>query len=130
MILGGSSEYPPSTFLSRNKKNNVYPCETQFYYIKMGLKGSKLYRYVFVMFTWFRQLQPLTSEWTLECDVSGACSSGFGRVVNQRSSAGLGAGYFLETGEMSHFVIARIFKSWNCQTQYFKLRRKPGMKIF
>ena len=36
-------------FFSRNKKNNVYPCKPQFYYIKVGLRGSKLYRYVFVM---------------------------------------------------------------------------------
>ena len=36
-------------FLSRNNKNNVYPCKPQFYYIKWGLRGSKLYRYVFVM---------------------------------------------------------------------------------
>ena len=44
---GGSNEYPKFMFLSRNKKNNVYPCKPQFYYIK-GLRGSKLYRYVFV----------------------------------------------------------------------------------
>ena len=43
---GGSNEYPQSLFLSRNKKNNVYPCKPQFYYIKVG---SKLYRRVFVM---------------------------------------------------------------------------------
>ena len=30
-------------------KNNVYPCKPQFYYIKWDLRGSKLYRYVFVM---------------------------------------------------------------------------------
>ena len=41
--------YPQSMFLSRIKKNNVYPCKPQFYYIKVGLRGSKLYRYVFVM---------------------------------------------------------------------------------
>ena len=35
--------------LSRNKKNNVYPCKTQFYYIKGDLNGSKLCRLVFVM---------------------------------------------------------------------------------
>ena len=29
-------------------KDNVYPCKPQFYYIKVGLRGSKLYRYVFV----------------------------------------------------------------------------------
>ena len=31
---GGSNEYPQSIFLSRNKKNNVYPCKPKFYYIK------------------------------------------------------------------------------------------------
>ena len=36
---GGSNEYPQSVFLSRNKKNNVYPCKPQFYYIKAGFKG-------------------------------------------------------------------------------------------
>ena len=36
---GGSNKYPQSMFLSRNKKNNVYPCKPQFYYIKMGFKG-------------------------------------------------------------------------------------------
>ena len=45
---GGSNEYPQSMFFIRNKKNNVYPCKPQFYYMK-GLKGSKLYRHVFVM---------------------------------------------------------------------------------
>ena len=30
-------------FLSRNKKNNVYPCKPEFYYIKMGFKGGKKY---------------------------------------------------------------------------------------
>ena len=48
---GGSNEYPQSMFLSRNKKNNVYPCKPQFYYIKVGFKGSILYRHVFVMNT-------------------------------------------------------------------------------
>ena len=35
---GGSNEYPQSMLLSRNKKNNVYPCKPQFYYIKVGFK--------------------------------------------------------------------------------------------
>ena len=39
---GGSNEYPQSMFLSRNKKNNVYPCKPQFYYIKVGSKGFKI----------------------------------------------------------------------------------------
>ena len=39
---GGSNEYPQSMFWSRNKKNNVYPCKPQFYYIKVGFKGVKI----------------------------------------------------------------------------------------
>ena len=46
---GGSNEYPQSMFLCRNKKINVHPCKPQFYYIKVGFKGVKLYRRVFVM---------------------------------------------------------------------------------
>ena len=29
-------------FLSRNNKNNIYPCKPQFYYIKVGFKGVKI----------------------------------------------------------------------------------------
>ena len=39
---GGSNEYPQSLFLSRNKKNNVYPCKPQFYYIKAGFNGVNI----------------------------------------------------------------------------------------
>ena len=39
---GGSNEYPQSMFLSRNKKNNAYPCKPLFYYIKVGFKGVKI----------------------------------------------------------------------------------------
>ena len=39
---GGSNEYPQFMFLSRNKKNNAYPCKPQFYYIKVGFKGVKI----------------------------------------------------------------------------------------
>ena len=39
---GGSNKYPQSMFLSRNKKNNVYPCKSQFYYIKVGFKEVKI----------------------------------------------------------------------------------------
>ena len=41
----GYSLEPPqrqSMFLSRNKKNNVYPCIPQFYCIKVGFKGVKI----------------------------------------------------------------------------------------
>ena len=39
---GSSNEYPQSIFLNRNKKNNVYACKPQFYYIKVGFKGVKI----------------------------------------------------------------------------------------
>ena len=39
---GGFNEYPQSMFLSRNKKNHVYPCKPQFYFIKVGFKGVKI----------------------------------------------------------------------------------------
>ena len=39
---GGSNKYPQSMFLSKNKKNNIYPCKPQFYYIKVGFKGVKI----------------------------------------------------------------------------------------
>ena len=37
-----SNEYQQSMFLSRNKKNNVYPCNPNIYYIKVGFKGVKI----------------------------------------------------------------------------------------
>ena len=46
---GNSNAYPQSMFMSRNKKNNVYPCKSRSYDIKKGLRGSQLYRHVFVM---------------------------------------------------------------------------------
>ena len=39
---GGSNEYPQSMFLSRNTKNNVYPCKPKFYYRKLGFKRVKI----------------------------------------------------------------------------------------
>ena len=38
----GSNEDPQSIFLSKNKKNNVYPCKPQFYHLKAGFKGVKI----------------------------------------------------------------------------------------
>ena len=38
---GGSNGYTQSV-LSRNKKNIVYPCKPQFYYIKVGFEGIKI----------------------------------------------------------------------------------------
>ena len=39
---GGSNEYTQYMLLSKNKKNNVYPCKPQFYYIKVGFKGVSI----------------------------------------------------------------------------------------
>ena len=33
--------------LSRNQKNNVYPCKSPFYYIKVGFKGIKIIKVCF-----------------------------------------------------------------------------------
>ena len=46
---GGSNAYPLSVFLSRNKKNNLYPFKPQFYYIKVGFKRGQNY---IGMFSW------------------------------------------------------------------------------
>ena len=36
------NEYRNLCFFWQNKKNNVYPCKPQFYYIKVGFKGVKI----------------------------------------------------------------------------------------
>ena len=36
------NDYQQFMIFSRNKKNNVYHCKPQFYYIKVGLKGVKI----------------------------------------------------------------------------------------
>ena len=41
---GGSNDFPQAMFLRRNKKNIVYLCKPQFYCIKVGFKGVKLYK--------------------------------------------------------------------------------------
>ena len=44
---GGSNEYPQSRFLSRNKKNNIYPYKSQFFYIKVGFKRVRIIKACF-----------------------------------------------------------------------------------
>ena len=44
---GGPNKYPQSMFLSRNKKNNVYPCKAQFYDIKVRFKGVEIIKACF-----------------------------------------------------------------------------------
>ena len=39
---GGSNEYPQTMFWEKIRKNNVYPCKPQFYYVKVGFKGVKI----------------------------------------------------------------------------------------
>ena len=43
----GSNEYLQSMSLSMNKKNNLYPCKAQFYYIKVGFNGVKIIKACF-----------------------------------------------------------------------------------
>ena len=38
----GSNEYHKLCFWAIIRKHNVYPCEPQFYYIKVGFKGVKI----------------------------------------------------------------------------------------
>ena len=38
----GSNEYPQLMFLSSDKNNSVYPCNLQFYDIKVEFKGVKI----------------------------------------------------------------------------------------
>ena len=53
---GGSNEYPQFMFLSRNKKNTVYPCKPQFY-------GVKIYT---GMFSWCMFVQDMGRSSRLE----------------------------------------------------------------
>ena len=61
---GGSNKYPQSMFLSRNKKNNVYPCKPQFYYKKVGFKGVKI---IYVCFRDVLQRIPYGLELRFYC---------------------------------------------------------------
>ena len=46
-------------FLSRNKKNNVYPYKPHFYYIKVGFKGGQNY---IGMFSWCNEISNQVSH--------------------------------------------------------------------
>ena len=48
---GGSNEYPQSMFFEQKRKIMYTPVNPSFTILKCGLKGSKLYRHVFVMHT-------------------------------------------------------------------------------
>ena len=57
---GRRFERVPTIYVfSINKKNNVNPFKPSFYYLKWDLRGSKLYRYLFVMGFFMR------TTWTL-----------------------------------------------------------------
>ena len=46
-----TNEYPQSMFLSRNKKNNLYPCKPQFYYIvPITTTADDILKYFFIIF--------------------------------------------------------------------------------
>ena len=71
-------------FLSRNKKNNVYPFKPQFYYIKVEFKGSNLYRHVFVMksrIKWTAIPDTRTDKIHSDVDIPAVLSACFGALV-------------------------------------------------
>ena len=70
-------------------KNDVYPCKPQFYYIKVGLRGSKLYRRVFVMLL----------------GLSGTCVFPSLRVVDQACSDSSTNGTQSDIGKHTQVVI-------------------------
>ena len=54
--------------LSRNNKNNVYPCKPMFYYIKVGFKGVK------IIYVCFRDAETetnarLTKRFPVQCQI-------------------------------------------------------------
>ena len=62
---GGSNEYPQSMFLSRNMKNNVYPCKAQFYSIKVGFKRVNIIQACFRDEGHYFVLSPVSRQWHL-----------------------------------------------------------------
>ena len=57
-------------FLNRNKKNNVYPCKAQFYFMNVGFKGVKLIKVCFRDEMWRYPGKVITMEYiakTLLC---------------------------------------------------------------
>ena len=70
---GGSNEYPQSMFLSRNKKNNVYPCKPQFYYIKVGFKGGQNF---IGMFSWWEAQLSLSTAIVFGNNMMVVCRGG------------------------------------------------------
>ena len=59
-------------FLSRNKKSNVYPCELQFYYIKVGFKGQNYIG----MFSWWDP-KDMPKFASLTCCFDETCCSNY-----------------------------------------------------
>ena len=71
---GSSNESPKSMFFWRNKKNNVYPCKPQFYYIKVGVKiiyacfcDGMLLVYTFVFYLSLRGMDTSGRCFTIFC---------------------------------------------------------------
>ena len=73
---GGSNEYSQFMFLSRNKKINVYPCQPQFYGIKVEFQGVKTIKACFrndrrfdVAATLYHRMPSNDVLWTMFCSV-------------------------------------------------------------
>ena len=59
---GGSNEYPQSMFINKIRKIMYTPVNPSFTIYKWGLRGSKLYRRVFVMHCYGHSPLPLIQE--------------------------------------------------------------------
>ena len=59
---GGSNEYPQSIFLSKKERKRWYPCKHSLSFIKVALRGSKLYMYVFLIGAWCKCKQIILSS--------------------------------------------------------------------
>ena len=60
---GGSDEYPQSMFWAEISEKMYTPVNPSFTILKWGLRGSKLYRHVFVMYCCTRKILYSNSKW-------------------------------------------------------------------
>ena len=104
-------------FLSRNKKNNVYPCKSQFYHIKVGFQGSKLDRRVFV--------KNVQTTGTSSGHVENACKVSRKDLLKPEGNA-THTGYVLSEGDGGGLESSGA-EAWNYVTTEMRI---PGPIVF
>ena len=73
VLVKTAYEYPQSMFLSRNNKNNVFPCKPQFYHIKVGFKGVKIIQVCFRDEWWETNDKTNTTHETTDAQAKENC---------------------------------------------------------